>query len=89
MRRFGVGAVRDERDKAHLPAAPGLWDIRGVIVALPVELARAGEFEPGLEVLGNRLVRQGTLGVARVVEFGFGRCCWLGYSRRAVARMVG
>ena len=33
----------------------GLW---GVVVALPVELVGAGEFMPGLEVFGNRLVRR-------------------------------
>ena len=44
----------------------------GVVVALPVELAGTGEFMPGLKVLGNGLVQQRTLGVARVVEFGFG-----------------
>ena len=41
-----------------------------VVVALAVELACAGQRMPGLEVLGNRLVEQGSLRVARVVEFG-------------------
>jgi hypothetical protein len=35
-------------------------------------LARAGQRMPGLELFGNRLVQQGSLGVARVVELGFG-----------------
>ncbi len=54
--------------------AKGLADIglMGVVVALAVELARAGKFMPGLEVLGDGLVEQSPLGVARVVEFGFG-----------------
>ena len=47
----------------------GLWR---VMVVLPVELACTCEFEPSLEIFGNRLVQQGTLRVARVVEFGFG-----------------
>ena len=39
-------------------------------VELTVELACAGEIEPGLEMLGNGLVQQRALGVAWVVEFG-------------------
>jgi hypothetical protein len=44
-----------------------------VVIALAVELPCAGEFEPNLEMLGDGLVQQGSLGVARVVEPGFGR----------------
>jgi hypothetical protein len=44
----------------------------GAVVPLPVELAGTGEFMPGLEVFGNRLVEKGALRVARVVELGFG-----------------
>jgi hypothetical protein len=44
-----------------------------VVVALTLELARAGQIKPGLVVLGHGLVQQRALGVARVVEFGF-RC---------------
>ena len=44
----------------------------GVVVALAIELTCAGEFMPGLKVLGNGLVEQSALGVAWVVEFGFG-----------------
>jgi hypothetical protein len=43
-----------------------LW---GVVVALAVELACAGQLKPGLEVLGYGLVEQSPLGAARVVEF--------------------
>ena len=32
--------------------------------------SRTGQLQPGLEVLGNGLVQQRALGVARVVEFG-------------------
>jgi hypothetical protein len=39
-----------------------------VVVALAVELTGTGEFMPGLKVLGNGLVQQRTLWVARVVE---------------------
>jgi hypothetical protein len=42
----------------------------GVVVALAVELAGAGQLKPGLEVLGDGLVEQCALGVARVVELG-------------------
>ena len=45
----------------------GIWD---VVVALPVELAGAGEFMPVLEVFGNRLVEKGPLRIARVVDNG-------------------
>ena len=43
-----------------------------VVVALPVELARAGQLKPALVVLGHRLVEQRAFGVARVVELGLG-----------------
>jgi hypothetical protein len=43
-----------------------------VVVALAVELTCAGEFMPGLEMFGYGLVEQSALGVARVVELGFG-----------------
>ena len=78
------------KDAASEVFAKRLADMRlwRVVVALPVELACAGEIEPGLEVFGNRLVQQRTLGVARVVELGLGRCCCLGRGRRTVARLV-
>ena len=78
------------KDGAFEVFAKRLADMRlwRVVVALPVELACAGEIEPGLEVFGNRLVQQRTLGVARVVELGLGRCCCLGRGRRTVARLV-
>ena len=38
---------------------------RCVVVALAVELTRAGELKPGLEMLGDGLVEQRALGVAR------------------------
>ena len=47
----------------------GLWR---VVVALAVELACADHVKPGLEVVGNRLVEQRALRVARVVDFGLG-----------------
>ena len=43
---------------------------RGVVVALPVKLARAGQLQPGLEVFGHGAVQQSALGVAGVVGFG-------------------
>jgi hypothetical protein len=49
----------------------GLWC---VVIALPVELACAGELMPGLKVFGNGLVQQRVFGVARVVELGLA-CC--------------
>ena len=54
--------------------AKGLADIRlwGVVVALAVELAGTGQLKPGLEVLGYGLVERSPLGVALVVELGFG-----------------
>ena len=63
-----------ERKNAALQiVAKGLADIGlwRVVVALPAELARAGERVPGLEVFGNRLVEQRALWVARSVELGF------------------
>ena len=42
------------------------------VVALAVKLACACQLKPGLEVFGYRALQQGVLGVARVVEFGFG-----------------
>ena len=44
------------------------------MVTLPIELACTGQIKPGLVVLGDRLVQQRALGVARVVEFWLG-CC--------------
>ena len=62
------------KDAAFEVFAKGLADVGlwGVVVALAVELACTGERVPGLEVLGNGFVEQRALGVARVVEFGFG-----------------
>ena len=51
-------------------------------------LARAGQLKSDLEMLGNGLVQQRAFGVAGVVELGFGCCCWLGCSKRSVARWV-
>ena len=48
-------------------------DGQGTVVALTVELTGAGKVQPGLVVLGHCLAQQCTLGVARVVEFGFSR----------------
>ena len=42
----------------------------GVVVALAVEMTGTGQLTPGLKMLGNSLVEQSALGVARVVEFG-------------------
>ena len=63
-------AVR--KDAAFQIFAKRLADIGlgGVVVALAVELACAGERVPGLKVFGNRLVEKGALRVARVVELG-------------------
>ena len=62
------------KDAALKILTKGLADVGlgGVVVALAVELACAGKFMPSLEVLGNGLVQQRALRVARVVEFGFG-----------------
>ena len=43
-----------------------------VVVALAVELTGTGQLKPGLEMLGDGAVKQRALGVAWVVEFGFG-----------------
>ncbi len=43
-----------------------------VVVALAVELAYAGQLKPCLEVFGDGVVQQGSLGMTRVVEPGFG-----------------
>jgi len=49
---------------------------RGVVVALAVAgrrwptLGNAGQWQPGLKVLGKRGVQQGAFGVAGVVGFG-------------------
>jgi hypothetical protein len=43
-----------------------------VVIALPIELARTGQIKPRLIVLGNGLVQQRSLRVARVVELGLG-----------------
>ena len=63
------------KDAAFRVFAKRLADIRlwGVVVALTVELARTGGLMPGQEEVGYGLVEQCALGVARVVEFGFGR----------------
>ena len=60
--------------KRSFGEAKGLADVGlgGVVVALAVELACAGQLKPGLEVLGYGLVQQSPLRVAWVVEFGFG-----------------
>ena len=60
------------KDAALQIFAKGLADIGlgGVVVALAVKLAGTGQLKPGLEVLGNGLVEQRALGVARVVELG-------------------
>jgi hypothetical protein len=42
-----------------------------VVVALPLELAFAGQLKPGPEVLCYCLVEHCAYGVARVVELGF------------------
>jgi len=53
-------------------------DRRGVVIALAVELAGASQLQPGLEVLGYRLVQQGAFWMAGVVGFGgFGWLSWL------------
>jgi hypothetical protein len=62
------------KDAAFQIFAKGLADIGlgGVVVALAVELAGTGQLKPGLELLGNRLVQQSPIGVARVLELGLG-----------------
>jgi hypothetical protein len=65
------------KDAAFQIFAKGLADIGlgRVVVALAVKLACAGQLKPGLEVLGYGLVEQRALGVAPVVELGFGTRC--------------
>ena len=62
------------KDAAFEVFAKGLLDVGGwrVVVALAVELAGTCQLKPGLEVLGHCAVQQGLLGVAGVVELGFG-----------------
>ena len=62
------------KDAAFEVFAKGLADIGlgGVVVALAIELACAGQLKPALKMLGYGLVEQSALGVAWVVEFGFG-----------------
>jgi len=48
---------------------------RRMVVALAVELAGAGQVKPGLKILANGAVQQGSLGVARVVALGLCRWC--------------
>ena len=62
------------KDAALQILAKGLSDVRPwrVVVTLAVELARAGQRMPSLEVLGYCAVQQRSLGVTRVVELGFG-----------------
>ena len=43
-----------------------------VVVALTVELARAGQLKPALVMLGHRLVEQRAFGVTRLVALGLG-----------------
>jgi hypothetical protein len=45
------------------------------VVALPIVLTRAGQLQSGLEMFGYCFAKQRALGVARVVEFGFGTRC--------------
>ena len=54
--------------------AKRLADVRFwcVVVALAVKLAGTGQLKPGLKILSNGAVQQGLLGMARVVEPGFG-----------------
>ena len=70
-------AVR--KDAAFQILAKGLAHkgLRRVVVSLTVKLVRAGQFKPGLEMLGNGLVQQRAFRVAGVVELGFGCSCWL------------
>jgi hypothetical protein len=64
MRKNAALEVSGERF-AHIR----LWR---VVVAQAVVLACTGKIQPSLVMLGHRLVQQLALGVARVVEFGFG-----------------
>ena len=60
------------KDAALQILAKGLADIGlgGVVIALAVELAGTGQLKPGLKMIGDGLVEQSPLGVARVVELG-------------------
>ena len=83
----GAGkAVR--KDAALQVFAKRLLNVPGrcVVIALAVELPGADQLKPGLEVFGHCVVQQGVLGMARVVELGFGRR--LGCSRRVGARVL-
>ncbi|WP_413882004.1 hypothetical protein [Candidatus Aalborgicola defluviihabitans] len=62
------------KDAALQILAKGLADIGlgRVVVALAVKLTGTGQLKPGLKMLGYGLVKQRALGVARVVELGFG-----------------
>ena len=64
-------------DAAFQILAKGLADVGlgAVVVALAVELAGTGQPKLGLEVFGNGAVKQGSLGVARVVELGLCTRC--------------
>ena len=44
-----------------------------VLVALAIELAGARQRKPGLQMTGHGAVEHRALGMARVVELGFGR----------------
>ena len=63
------------KDPAFEVFAKRLADVgtRPIVVALAVELACAGQLKPGFKILANGAVQQGSVGVARVVEAGFGR----------------
>lgn len=61
---------KDAAFKVLAKVPPNRWAWR-MVVALAVKLARAGEFKPGLKMLADSAIKQGTLGVARVVESGF------------------
>jgi hypothetical protein len=52
------------------------------VVALAVELTGACQLKPSLEVFGNRLVEQSSLGVAWIAELGFGCYGYLGRAGR-------
>jgi hypothetical protein len=67
---FEFELANQSKSFAKCLAHVGPW---GVVVALAVELACAGQLMPGLEMLTNGLVQQRSLGVTWVVEFGFAR----------------
>ncbi len=70
--------VRGQHSEVAVPVGAWRWHQRcnadvglgGVVVALAVKLACAGQLKPGLEVFGYGLVEQRAFGVARVVELG-------------------